>query len=287
MKHQPNSRLDELIRNASSRDSGEAAAAAIALRQLPDEELRALVQRLPRDRSSEVRRAVIAVGPRVVPLLLAAVESNGLDWDTGAVLMQIGGRQAVPVFVRELETPGARCRELAAEALGALGAAEQVPLLRGLLGDPDPAVADEAAWSLGRLGDVESVEQIAEVARHCEFDMVAAIEGLALLDHHLARDQLLAHLNDNDSAVRMAAIRGVAKSGHRAAIPSLIRIVDTEDWLILEEALIALTEMPDPAAEPALRRIADTRPDRATPNSPAFAELARAALRAIEESSRS
>ena len=40
----------------------------------------------------------------------------------------------------------------AAIAAGNSGAAELVPVLRGLLGDDDPVVVEAAEWALGRLG---------------------------------------------------------------------------------------------------------------------------------------
>jgi HEAT repeat protein len=282
--------LDDLIYRFNRGDPEQVDAAAARLRELTDEALRALVDRLRVDPNSttvpdmSAVNAVIAIGPRVVPALLAAIEQRGLDGHTGYALIHLGVRRAIPIFTRELETPGAKYRELAAEALGQLGASEEIPRLRALLDDDDAAVADSAAGSLGQLGDVQSVEAIARVAHRCDLDMVSAVYGLGRLDHPVARDTLLGLLSHADLSVRVAAIDAIGRARQRSAIPALLEMIDAADGIELEELLIALADLPDRSAVPQLRKIVETRPDCAVPYGPVLAELAAAALRAIENS---
>ncbi len=310
--------LDDLIYWFNRGDPEQVDAAAARLRELTDEGLRTLVDRLRVDPNAttvpngSTVNAVIAVGLRAVPLLIQVVEADGLNWDRGYALMRLGDRRAAGVFVQELETPGAGHRELATEALGELGVIEEIPRLRRLLKDDDPWVAGNAAWSLAKLGDTESVEAIAAIAGKSDVQIgpgairdlalldpavtpaqlapvlvesrLSAIHGLALLDHPVARDQLVALLSDKNAEVRVAAIEGISKARYRGAIPALLEMIDGADGIELEELLIALAELPDRSAVPQLRKIVETRPDCAVPYGPVLAELAAAALRAIENS---
>jgi HEAT repeat protein len=260
---------------------GDGEAAARRLGELSDQDLQALVDRLPEDMYTV--RAIVAVGPRAVAPLLAAIEARGLDWEKGYALMALGDPRAIPVFLGELRSPDGRNRELAAMALGEMGATEQIPLLRALLDDVDPAVADEAAGSLARLGDIESVERIAMVARKGGKETVAAIHGLALLDHPAAHHQLMELLSRPEIEVRLAAIEALGRAGYRPAVPRLLEMMDRADELELDELLRALANLPDAASVPRLRQIVETRLGRVEVGYPTFAELAEAALQAIEK----
>ncbi len=272
----PLSPLDTLIAEVNSRDRTKADEGAQHLRELPHDMLQSLVDRLTEGCDAATVRAVVAVGAAAVPVLLAAVEEHGLGWMIGDALIRLNERGAIPLFVRELKTPGSAHREIAARALGEMGVTEEIPLLRPLLGDEDAGVAAEAASTLGMLGDTDSVTEIVRIARESDIESrTYAIYGLSLLDHPVAREKLVALLSDPDHWVRESAIRGVARAGVKAAVTQLLDMFDGADYDERYELLMALARLPVPSSVPKLRHIADT-------GGPPFAELAATALLAAE-----
>jgi HEAT repeat protein len=99
-----------------------------------------------------------------------------------------------------------------------------VPLL-GLLGDPDPGVAEQAAWACGE--------------RPAEAGVVDALAGLAT-----------AHA---DALVREAAVAALGALGDPAGLPAILR--GTEDRVtIRRRAVLALAPFDGPEVEAALER---------------------------------
>jgi HEAT repeat protein len=278
--------MRDLIDRFNARDPNIAGPAADELRRLTDDQISELVARLPEDMYTI--KALVALGDRAVPFLLASAERAGISWDTANALTMIGERRVIPLLVRELHRPGSPKREMAASCLGDLGAVEQIPELRAMLDDPDPAVADEAAGSLGKLGDIESVAAIARAAAASDADQVQAIYGLSLLDHPIAHDQLLRLLEHLDEWVRLAAIRGLGRSGYRPAVGPLLAMAERADAEELDAILTALAQLPDVAAIPLLEKAAREWNYPASPNpaSPTLAELAIRALAAIRTGER-
>ncbi len=245
---------------------------------LSDDEVRRLVASLTLDPSAV--KAVIALGQRAAEPLLVTIGRDGLSWGTARAMVELRLPEGEGLLLRELDKPGGQ-REVAAAELGRIGSSLAIPRLRALLGDADAAVADEAAGSLGRLGDTESIEEIGRVARACEFDMVAAVSGLAWLGTPRARELLAELLDHSDMSVRLAAIDAVAQSRATVAFPKLLAIAEKADELELDQILRALSVLTDASALPFLVRIAASRNYRAHDGGPTLAELANRAIEAI------
>jgi hypothetical protein len=201
--HDDGTALRRLAFDFCSSDLDTSAAASGRLQALSNPEIQALVARLPEDMYTV--RALIQIGARALPALLAAAAERGLFWDLGYVLMRIGDSSVAPLFIRELETPDSALRELAAEALGELEAEAEIPRLRSLLDDADQDVADSAAWSLGKLGDIGSVEDICRVADASDPDRLGAICALGMLRHAHSQRELEKLLDHPAEGVRRAA----------------------------------------------------------------------------------
>jgi HEAT repeat protein len=121
--------------------------------------------------------------------------------------------------VARSEEPADR-RSAAAVLAAHPGDAAASALTRSLLGDPDPSVRAQAAWSLGTLGEPADTVRLGAMA-HGE-DADAAINAAAAIGRIAARSAradlaplLCAVLGDARSFVRANALAGIAASGGR------------------------------------------------------------------------
>ena len=125
---------------------------------------RTVARRTPRYRFALLR----AFGPRALPLLRDAIESDALDPTLARAAIETlgaaGDRAAAASLARRLRDPEPDVRVAAARALGSIGALENTVSLRRALEDPHWAVRAQAARSLGRLR-----------AHHCEDALAACV----------------------------------------------------------------------------------------------------------------
>lgn len=306
--------LDSLVWDVRSGHS-----ALGGLRALPDAEIARLVSRLRPTRRAEHMEelsaldparseyfnawpresfyadALIAVGERAVPFVLAFVEEQGLVGDSARVLAAMPDPRALPYFVDAVATPGSPSREAAAERLGDFGEPSVIPLLRGALDDQEPGIAPAAAWSLATLGDGESASKIAALAEDADRDWedrTALVRALGRLSGPVVEAALLRLLDDDLVAWVAAECLGRMKAV--AAASRLVRILDEAGdgavgWrsngsLLVDAALGALARIPDGAARPVLRRYLKRplRVQSAAEKFPTYGELAARALRALD-----
>lgn len=184
------------------------------------------------DRSYTARRvAMLAAGSfpsdvTVERLLDRAVLEPPLRRDFLAAMDRIG-HPAVPVLRDQLrvalrqvlEEPAAadlaqRRGQLAAEALGLVGALEAVPALEAALVDAPPEMVVACVHALGSLGSPSSVPALAGATRHPspEVRRVAA-QALGLVGGRAAVEPLAAVLPDASTEVARAAAHALWRCG--------------------------------------------------------------------------
>jgi HEAT repeat protein len=164
------------------------------------------------------------------PCLIALVESG--EDGVGILFRQAAGSPEAPI------------RAGAILGLGARGDEQDLALIDGALGDPDPQVrlaTIDALDILARMGNQQAMELIVSAMIEGE-DQVQriAVDALAELGPE-GHDVLREAVKDEDLIVRRAAIYGLASIGEPWAI-EVIRAVqrDDEEWLVRNAAVQAL-----------------------------------------------
>jgi HEAT repeat protein len=189
-------------------------------------------------------------------------------------------------LVADARAPGDR-RQIAAEALGALGERATPALFEAYLGAADDGVRDEysraiaaapsargylvsrlaadnttaaraAATLLGALGDAGAAGALAPLARHTDAGLRRAVVGaLAMLGGTDASRTVVTALRDGDSGVRLEAAGGLARLGDRAFGPILLgRLKDEPDDFVVVALVDALATLKDARAVPQLAELA-------------------------------
>ena len=160
-------------------------------------------------------------------------------------------------------TDNATVRIAAVDALGALGNAQDVPLLAGLLSEDDAALATAARNSLIRMQgpavDGGIVTALAGVTPPVRAQM---LELLAVRISPEAVPQAKAYLKDESDAVRLAALRVLQQQGSVAELEPLIALMKSGQPA--EEAALAsrtLGTIAAGAGEEALPALLASLPD--------------------------
>lgn len=122
-----------------------------------------------------------------------------------AALVAIGQR-AVPPLLAALDGSSWVARRNAAWALGALDEPRAVAPLIRLMQDPQPAVREQAAWALGVLEDPSAAPVIVAALRDADPRVRRqAAWAAGVIDVRDAIDPLMAALKDPDAGVRRQA----------------------------------------------------------------------------------
>jgi HEAT repeat protein len=209
--------------------------------------------------------AAAAVGELVVAYRL--LDGAVRDLHSRSVLVQvraadalgtIGGADAVPHLVAQLDAPDRLARLAAARALANLGAVETTSEILTALADAGPRT-DDVAEVLGRLG-APAVPRLRERLRGApsadERRLAAAVLGeLRALE---AAGELRAALADPDPGVAGAAATAAGRIGDVGALPALLQILARPGPAALREAAAdALGAIDHPAAAAPLIRALD------------------------------
>lgn len=130
--------------------------------------------------------------------------------------------------------------------IGGKGSRSELPrALRGALSDPDPLVAEAAAWALGERRDRAAAPLLVDMATSHEDTRCreAAIGALGALGDPAGLPAVLAALNDKPTVRRRATVALSAFSGP-AVEAALRRSAQDRDWQVREVAEILLGEPP-------------------------------------------
>ncbi|MBP8131498.1 MAG: HEAT repeat domain-containing protein, partial [Candidatus Hydrogenedentes bacterium] len=137
-----------------------------------------------------------------------------------------GDAVARPAVVKAMESADPEVRLAAVAALGALGNADNVPLLVDLLASSDAALSEAARVSLTVLRGDAADNAIAAVLPETAPEVRARL--LALLAARRAAQTVplaVAGLEDADLAVRVAALEVIADNGNADQAPAVVAVV--------------------------------------------------------------
>ena len=142
------------------------------------------------------------------------------------------GTPVVETLRAELDSKHHRRRMAAATNLGRLRDTKAVPMLVGLLNDPQPGVREMSLFALGIIKDPAAIEPI------------------------------LASMGDYDADVRYRAVVALGDLDYAHLEDVLIRAMGDESYGVREQALSQLREVATPRAMPAiLRALLEREPD--------------------------
>lgn len=187
--------------------------------------------------------ALIECGPRAVPALVGALDSEDVDVRKQLVdvLAGIGDASAGPALRARLADADANVSAAAADALGVIGGDGVGAALAALASEPgaDALVRISALRSLGRLGiaiDVDVAERLAGDA----LLRPAVFEALGASDDPRAADCLLKGLGSHGRTSRAAAVAGLVAllgredGGALVALAARVREVARSEPSIVE-----------------------------------------------------
>ena len=214
----------------------------------PDTAQVLLVTTLIDEYADPARSALVEMGAAATAALLASVSDEQLGTDCLRLLGEIGDEAAAQPLLREFEKAGLFRKGLIVEALGKIGDARAVPVIRGSL--DQPYLAPFAIEALGRLRDEGSVPLLME-RLDSEALRRTALEALGRIGSQPAIDRLLALLAEIPSPSdqdRILASLGRSRDGSLA--PKLLGYVSDAD--AREHAVSAIQELGVAAEEPLL-----------------------------------
>lgn len=111
-----------------------------------------------------------------------------------------------------LRSESDRIRANAADALGAMGKPETVPLLMEAAADPATDVRSRAAFALGKLGDPRGVPALIAMAKDSSWEVRGnAVQALGMVGDASGRQAVEALLDDPNSQVRFAAEQALSE----------------------------------------------------------------------------
>lgn len=194
---------------------------------------------------------------RAVPALATLVSSGGVYTPAFALRGLTSHRHAAALpQARAMAADAAAdvgLRATAVRAIGALGAAGDVPVLVGLVFDPatPPNVALEGVTAIGQLGDAQVFNDLVDLFQHEWPAMRAAAMDAAARVNPEGFILVLSSLQpDPEPAVRMALASTLARLEPARALPALEQLAEDQDVRVMGPALEALASVAGDAAMP-------------------------------------
>lgn len=116
--------------------------------------------------------------------------------------------------------------------------------LRPMLRDPDPSVAEQAAWALGEREDVAAVDALVDAAAHTDpLVREAAVAALGALQDERGLPAILAATVDKP-AIRRRAVLALAPFEGPEVDAALARAREDRDWQVRDAADVVLDPEP-------------------------------------------
>jgi HEAT repeat protein len=236
---------------------------AVAARSLadlhPDPEtvLPAIVEALgggDRESVNHALAALASLGEPAVPAMIVALKQEELRPALASILGHLGppAKAAAPALVEIVKTDkSVRTRCEALIALGAINAAEAVPVAIACLNDPHEKICYSACYALGRLGPkaiASKFELQKKLSDPDEFIALAAAWALSQIDPLCSQvaeksvPLLIKGLSDSEPRVRREAAAALRNIGPLAkdAIPALKMATNDKDEPVRDMAAAAL-----------------------------------------------
>ena len=185
-------------------------------------------------------------------LVKAALDPEQVErrWDVVAVLHARGSEAEFEAAVALAEEADPEARRLGADILGQLGwsdrafLAESVPLLIGLLGDPEAMVIASAATALGHRGDPSAIAPLSALIAHEDFEVrYGVVHGLTGHEDEQAVAALIELSRDEAEGIRDWATFALAVQidwDSPELLDALRARLDDEDNVTRGEAMVGL-----------------------------------------------
>lgn len=153
------------------------------------------------------------------------------------IVCQHGGKWAVPILIKALDSKDKMVREAAAIRLGDIGDKRVIPDLIRKMGDPESAVRHEALIALAEL-KAEELASLSTKAIKDDSDINLRIEA-AKYAGKSGDKQALADLREllkaKDMDTRAIAAQGLAYFGDKESIPDILKLLTEKDKTRLQE----------------------------------------------------
>lgn len=240
---------EAILHDLASEDEELRRLAVERLMSLPaSESLPHLLERLG-DASWRVRKAaverLVALSERrpVEDRLIEALadgENSGRRNSAFEALVAIG-RRIGPQLVAALDSDDVDVRKLLVDVLAAIGDPEYTDAMIRMIGDPDPNVRGAAADALGVLGDDDATRALVTAAGNADEDQLvrlSALRALARIEYVMGVDDLGAIVDD--TVLRPAAFALLGLCGDDAAVETLLKGVTLTSRASREAAMAAL-----------------------------------------------
>lgn len=240
--------LLEALRTGKTRGARQNAAMALGMLG----EKRAVPIMLQRIWNPGYHRALGRIGdPRAIGPMINELGTNRAP--EAAAGLRIMGPRAVPALTRALESENHRTRSWAADILGRLKAQEAGGALLAAAREGSL----EAAEALLRLDHLEGAEEVfRHKLGHADWRWrKTALAGLIHLKAEVPAQSIIKRLSDADNTVRGYAARATAALDVQSARDELGGLLDDESDFARQEATEALALLGDERALPAIRRI--------------------------------
>jgi HEAT repeat protein len=197
----------------------------------------ASLQPLLHDPEWKVRQAaveslgLVADAATVPPLLMAVKSADQIaDADGGAAVRAAAvealgriGSAGLPAVLEALKDRHAKLRETAIGALGAIGGAEAMSAVDGMVDDDRSSVRQAAVSALARAAGATAVPALKRALGHRDpATRRTAAEGLGTVYEAAAVDAVRGALADGDRQVREAAVRALASIATPEAASALV-----------------------------------------------------------------
>ncbi|MBV8950064.1 MAG: HEAT repeat domain-containing protein [Actinobacteria bacterium] len=159
----------------------------------------------------------------------------------GALVRAAGNRRARTAWRRAAVDPDPAVRRRACELAPALPGGAPAAAVIALLDDPDPGVAEAAAWALGELGSrTRAGHAVSPLARACRqhpdpLVREAAVAALGALGDTRGLEAVLAACNDRPP-IRRRAVLALAPFEGREVQAALERAKTDPDWQVRQAA---------------------------------------------------
>ncbi|UXI66643.1 HEAT repeat domain-containing protein [Tahibacter amnicola] len=206
--------------------------------RLDRREFKALMSRSWMKRARAANHMAYLGTPKVVPLLIHALDDAMLDVRLAAAqsLAQVGARQAVIPILRALALPAAWPLQRATEVLVEMGNYCLAPLrdfVRESTARREPAATTVAIRVLGMLRDRQCVPFIIPFLKAQDPEMrLSTARALGDIGDPRAISPLCSLLDDTVWTVRSAAVQSLGKLADRTALPALAgRLGDSAWWV--------------------------------------------------------
>jgi len=210
-------------------------------------------------------KAVGALGGAADVALLAGKAATGSKLERGAArlsLVRLRGQEVNQAIVSVMKEGGPNVRVELLGVLAARGAKETLPTVIASAEGSEALVRLAALGALRYLADEGHVATIIEILKAAKDDQSRRKAELALLvvcsrGGQACADAIIAGLADADVPSRVVLLRALARAGGTKALDEVLAHLEDDDQAVRDEAVRMLSIWPDPAAAVHLRAIAE------------------------------